>query len=596
MADYGNITKKYKLPSIGLGEIISPDEEQRRMQIIDNNLYGAIRAHSGGHGVIRNGDWTLIEGTGTYSALLSEVKSQGRPTIEAFINQIYCFQETTLEWSGLSNTTTHYLYARLVETTSASSLKEMKVQTASNTTGVIPSDGILVAVLLLNEPGNSSFVEDPTEKINIPIWGNHIVNNQNPHTPYLLQDDIVLSGMEILDFLRYRNLQVQNLTISGNAIISGNITVLGRLILSGNVIVQGNIRYNLLQVENLTVPGQFLVSDLYVSSGIEVYARSTFRRDIQLMSGITVDGFDPSQAIPLIDGSNADHLHGHVLGSLAVGVKAMYCAPEYPNSIVSGHTNSGVYGMKRLYNKSFYEWFAVSGGIAISPITRMNLPQDFERIDRISVMNAVGLDGVLSGNNIQVQVFDKDFTQLQSTPSQLQNTQVVTSDVTVSGGNLVPGTPLTIINRMAGYSGIPTMLGDLTLWYVPKQGEKIVFDWNSSVSGSGAISAQKHFDGLRLAPATLRIEKILTSQTVGLSGVSVIDINVGNMGAEPSTIFTSTAKPIIYFNTSGAQYQSNTLIPTQNLTITQGQLISASSDSIASGSRDVSVQLVTFRI
>lgn len=588
---YGNKTEKYRIGTPTLGETINPDDEKRSAQIIENQLFGSVRVHSGGHGVIRNGNWILVNsGSGDFEVILAESKSEGKPVFEGFINQIYTFTESTLRWGNLSNNTTYYLYVRLVEVDGGNSSRlDKKVQTDYNTTGTIPTDGVLVGIVIIDHPSNSYFIEDPVGRINIPSLGDHIQDNQNPHTPYLFQDDIVVSGLEILDFVRYNDLQLEQMTISGNSIISGNITVLGKLTVSGNVCVNGNVTYNQWVVTNLDVPGRLLVSELEVSSGIDFYASPLFRKDVILASGIRVDGFDPSVGIPLIDGSNADDLHGHIFGSLAESVKPIHHSVRFPNTVVSGTTSGSdrTFLETRIYNSNFYEWFADTKGNAAIPITRIILPDDFESLDRVNITHGVG--STVSGSNITVTAQDKDNTELVMTNNFLQSTQITTSEVSISGGQLLPGKVLTLKNRMDGTSGIGVYLGDMTVWYVPRHGEKIVFTWEKDGS---VTAAEQNFDSLRVAPCDLRTEKVLCSQTIGLSGSSFFGINAGNEGSTPSNFLTT--KPTLNFTAVGKSYQTSE-VPI-NAIITGGQLLSATIDQIASGSRDVSVQLVTHRM
>jgi cytoskeletal protein CcmA (bactofilin family) len=293
---YQRITPQYRLESPGFGETLSALSEARTAQIIDNQLYGAIRAHSGGHGIIRFGNFSLLNnGNATYSALLVEQKEVGKPVVEAFINQIYVFTVNSMSWSNLSANNFYYLGVRLVENETNSSLQYKDIQTWSNTTGVIPSDGLLIATVAIDNGGNPTFDNAPDEQVIIPIWGNHIRTNTNPHGSTLYQDNIIVSGLSILQSINYNNLGIDTLSISGNAMISGNVIVWQNLVLSGNVIVQGNILYNLLQTQNLNIPGTFWVSDTKVDNQLVVSGSSVFRRNITLTSGNLIDGFDPSE-------------------------------------------------------------------------------------------------------------------------------------------------------------------------------------------------------------------------------------------------------------------------------------------------------------
>lgn len=591
---YSDKTPIYELESPIPGDTIDADSESRKVSIIENQMYGSARSHSGGHGLIHHGNLAVISPSSgsSYSVLCFENKAEGKFAVRAWINQIYVETEDTLKWEGLSNNTTYFLYIQLVEAGDAQSSRiGKKVVTSFDTSGNVPTDGLLIAVVHVNEPGNSIIVNRPafqTGYVEVPILGDHMAVNQNPHSPFLYQDDLVVSGLTVLSALKYVNLQTDNFIVSGNSIISGNINVLGNLTVSGSIKIHGNVLFNLLQTQNMEIPGDFTVAELNVTSGMDVYCRSTFRKNIVLTSGVTVDGLDPSEAVPLVTKQNADHLHTHLLGSINPGVKLLSFSPEYCNTIVSGLINSGIFGPVRYDNSNFYQWWAINSGAAIL-VTRVTMPQDFEGIDRIKVTNGVG--ALLSGSNIQVTVFDKDFNPAIMASNQLSNATITESSVTVSGGQIVAQQPITIVNRVWTHSGIGAYLGDMQLWYKPVNGSKIIYNWIHSGAGN-----ENHFDGLRVAPCDLRLEKFGISERMALSGATTLGLNVANDGVEPTNVFTSTPKPILNFGDNGSQFLSNTVPVTENNVVRMGQLMSVSIDKIASGSQMLSAELQAYRI
>lgn len=593
--DYGNETSFYKLRTPALGDYISPNEDFRTARIIENELYGGIRAHSGGHGVVRSGNWQLVSSGANYKALLNEVKAEGKPAVEGFINQIYFYSDESLSWDGLVNGNTYYLYVQLVENSTVSTRLHKKVLTGANTTGLIPEDAVLVAVMYLDEPGSSIVDKNPLGRINIPILGDHIADNKDPHGSTLNQSFIVCSGVSVLGYLYYRALEVDNLLISGNGLISGNLTVLGNFTVSGDVILFGNITFNEMIIQQLKCDN-LVAGNMQINSGLDVYSKSLFRRNMEFTSGVTVDGFDPSVGIGLVDGSNADALHTHVLGSLGVNLKTINLSPEYRNTVLSGGATSGIYGVfapVRVYDDNMYDWFpkATSGTAAFTQ-TKIRLPMDFDRLDHVVVRHGIG--NLLSGNNINLTIVDKDNTPLiiTSTPAQLSSSGIVDTTLYFSGGNLVAGQPITMTSRLWTVSGVHAYLGDINLWYVPTIGERIQYEW----SQADAVTApEAHWDALRSTPYALRIDKIIATQGVGLSGVSIFSLNTGVIGATPTNILADTEKPLINFSDSGASFQTDTNV-LYNLSIAANSIISVSIDSIASGSQDVSVQLIAYRI
>jgi hypothetical protein len=594
VAEYGNETPKYTLRTPALGDYISPNEEQRTAQVIENQLYGAIRVHSGGHGIMRSGNWQVITGD-DYSAILTEVKANGKPTIEGFINQIYFFTEEALTWEGLINDNTYFLYVQLVENSTYSTRLNKKVVTGANTTGLIPNDALLVSVLYLNEPSNSIVEKNPLGRLNIYSLGYHIADHQDPHGPFLNQSFLTCSGIDILGYLNYASLQVDQEIVSGNSTLSGELRVLGNLYASGTLNVLGRITYNSLVVQNLTVPSQLTIGTAQVASGLDVYGTTLFRKNVTLNSGVRIDGFDPSVGISLIDGSNVDHLHTHVIGSMGINLKGVFLSPEYSNTVTSGEaltTISGIFQSARIYNDNYYGWYGRTDGTAAILTTKLRLPQDFQRLDRLTVRTGIGL--VESGNNVSVYLYDKDLNLVPPVSSiQFATSGLVDSTVFFSGGSLVGGQPVTLVSRMCGASGVATLLGDITLWYVPNNGERIMFSWDQA----GAITAPTAtFDALRTTPYELRVDTVMASQVVGLSGVSIFSLNItsGN-NVIPENILSGTEKPNLNFIDTGKSFLtvSNIVL---NRTIPSGSLISVAIDQIASGSQDVSFQMLAYRV
>jgi hypothetical protein len=75
----------------------------------------------------------------------------------------------------------------------------------------------------------------------------------------------------------------------------------------------------------------------------------------------------------------------------------------------------------------------------------------------------------------------------------------------------------------------------------------------------------------------------------------VFSLNTGAVGATPVNLLAAGEKPLINFNDSGASFQTDSKV-LYNIPIPANNIISVSIDSIASGSEDVSVQLIAYRI
>lgn len=595
---YAYKTNKYLLESPSFGEIMQTQSEQRNSQIIDNNIFGAARMHSGGHGIIRVGVFTFNNsgGSGNYIASLGESKALSKPVIEAYIAQVFVYSVNGINWTGLANSTTYYLGVRLVENSTNSSLQNKEVVSWINTTGDVPSDGLLLASLSIDGAGVGTFNTSPTNQINIPVLGNHINTNTNPHGILLNQTNIVTSGLNVLGLLTYNNLQINTLTISGNnSFISGNVTIAGNLIVSGNLTVSGTVNYGRLSVQNLTVPSNLTVGSLTVASGADFYSSSLFRSNVRLSSGVSINGFDPSLGVALVDGSNADNLHTHNFGAV-VPIKVMSMYPEYHSTIISGAVVSGVFNSKRSFNSNYYEWNsnACSGSIVL--VTNFNLPPDFGKLDRVDLRNYVKKEGILSGANVSVQIFDKDLTQIAR--QQFQNTSPTLSSITTSGGNNVSNNSLTIMTRLWAASGVAANIGDLNLWYVPKGGEKIVYTWSNAASGNNTITPNQKFNGLRYNPFDIKVDNVVVSSSIALSGNSVSSIKINSVNNTIPAVLPSSAfirANVLNFGSVGASYQYDNLPVTNPFIISGNTFIQCSLDLVASGSRDLTVQLFGYR-
>jgi hypothetical protein len=201
------------------------------------------------------------------------------------------------------------------------------------------------------------------------------------------------------------------------------------------------------------------------------------------------------------------------------------------------------------------------------------------------------LNEITMEDKIVTEVYDKDQTLIAS--QLLKSQQVTSTDIIISGGQFGPNLPLTIANKMIGSSGVGTWLGEMTLLYVPIAGEKIVFDWNYNGDASAAVSP---IDNIRQAPADLKIEKVLVSESIALSGSSIFNINVGNINSTPTNIFQTTSKPSLSFGSTGASFQGAEKFVLENQVISRNQIITAGFDQLASGSRDVCIQLITHRM
>ena len=516
MGVYGGRTPHYRIPFMLFGDIIDPDDERRISRTVDNQLYGAIRAHSGGNGIIRIGTTTLVQdaGDGTYTAVLDD--STADPSLEAFINQIYVAQNDAVRWIHLENGTTYYLFARLVETTEVSSRESAEFSTYASTESTPPGDGVLVMTVTVNEPGASTFDRAPPQQLIVPDLGAHIADNQNPHGESLQQTHLVVSGVDILESLRLVDLRIDQLTVSGDSTFSGLLEIFGDLVVLGDIIISGDVEFLDAFINTATVlSGTY--GYLGVTSGMEVYGPSYFGQDVTmsgfttvdgrdisadgaaldahvadvsnphevtasqigaisisgggpvtgnilLADGVTIDGIDPSADLPILfSGVNVDYLHTHSPASLVPATRSVGRAPRYCDSVESG-IHDGVMGIVVDDSHNAYQWSPEQDSGQRAVVTQQYVPSDMLNINELLLTSR--LDTVAPGNQLDVVILDTDGNAVSLTGATgIQNAAYTQDTIVASGGQFTPGEFFTIRTELMAISGMSAYLAEQVLIY-----------------------------------------------------------------------------------------------------------------------------------
>jgi len=278
---YGFFTDKYTFPAQVKGDIMSEREEKRKARIIDNNLYAAILLHSAGYGVISEGTYSGVfvnNGSAVYLTAL-----------EALISQIYVSPTSTLSWTNLSNNTTYYLYATLIEQATdanpagASSREYKSVDTTTNTTGIIPSNSILVATAI-------TINSNPTGKRMIVTVADHDLHGSGVDT---YNDSTFRGDVNIQDTLTvedpstFQRLVTFEKDIKLNGGIESGLSIYGAdTIVRDDLVVQKTATIN----QTLTVNDDSTLEHLLIRSGAEVYGNSTVHGDLTITADLVVRG------------------------------------------------------------------------------------------------------------------------------------------------------------------------------------------------------------------------------------------------------------------------------------------------------------------
>lgn len=363
---YGGSTPRYQIPYITVGDVIDAASEETAAKTIESQLKGLINAHSGGNGLFKTGNFAGIFATGNSTVQLSSPTSN-QPALEGFIEQVFVRVFSTIQWTGLPDNSVLYLYVSLVETDTASSRFKGDIEAVFNDTGITPPNSVLVAKATTT--GASITIDsNPPGRINLETVATHAAVNVNPHGPTLYQDNIVTSGLSVLDTLEADQVVVNgNITIGGTAtflnglevfgtsIFNGDVTVsgigqfLGDSIFSGTMRVGGVSQFNniiatsgiencgdlvnrgdILMTSGALVDGRDISADgvrldnhvadiggnphnvtIEQLSGVSIYGgeQSRLLGNLPFESGVTVDGIDPSELSFLLDGSNADAIY-----------------------------------------------------------------------------------------------------------------------------------------------------------------------------------------------------------------------------------------------------------------------------------------------
>lgn len=476
---YGFKTPKYFFPAPIVGNTLDDTDEARLASAIENNLYGGIIGHSGGHGIINLGNVTtsFLSGIGTVTVY----ENKPIPAIEGFINQIYFGTNNTFSWD-VPESSINYLFVQLIESPPFSTRVNGSFLITSNTTGVIPDDGLLVAIANVNTSGINLDLNPPGQ-IRLLTVAQHMAINVDPHTPLLRQTNLITSGLEVRG-----NLQTEDLFITHNLIVSGTAVF-------GSAIVSGLTVQNFLEVNGAATfhgPVTFLgplafgdatFNSINVNSGLVVSGTSTFvgpidiqgggslEGNIQVASGITIDGIDLSSLRFLINGSNADpnpptqQGHFHLLSGIAP--KLLGYAPEYSGAVISGIGTGTLFSETSTLN-NLYRWHPEAlGNQPVALILRVGVPADFHSFSTsgLTIFNQV--DSLISGNVIALSMRDTNNNNVTLSPFSLQNTTLTETQVTGFNGVFTRGQYFTLAITPSMDSGIDARIGELTFKYNP---------------------------------------------------------------------------------------------------------------------------------
>lgn len=523
---YTNITDVFGLESIGAGQFISESAEERTFNIIENHLIGAISAHSGGHGVLKLGDFVTAGDSGGFTINLNP--SGGTPAAQGFMRFIHFKTNSTIQWIIDSGDGTYYLYVQRIETATQSTAQFGDVTAGVSLSSTIPDDALLIAEATV--VGNIITLDSaPTDRLDISTIADHIANNTNPHTAMLLQDQLFASGitaqtaefaeMKVMNELKVSGLAIfqgpagflQDVTIEGNVLVSGSAIFIGDAILSGTSFIQDftaahvNITsgalfrpeiifHNHIRFDSgVTIDGRDIsldgtVLDNHVSglpaflnphnvtaaqvSGIPVTGSGpSLQGNLTVNSGVTVDGINLKTAKRLLAGGNADDLHTHDMSGIQVNTIAV--SAEYCGTVFSG---AGVFDLTTEYDptndKNFYNFVpASSGKQCLTLVKRQGVPADFKQWTNSGLQLWNGVSAPADTDTyVELSVKDTAGTLFGISGGQLQRNileQSVLDLTPLNVGTFESGKSFTLFMQVCCNSGVAATasVSDLTFQY-----------------------------------------------------------------------------------------------------------------------------------
>lgn len=474
---YSLKTPFYQLPILGPGQQISATDEKTIHQIVENQLVGISRSHTVNNGVMFQGVYNDVS---DYTVNNCIVSVSG---IAAFIDRIYVGDlPETFAWSGLSSSTTNYLWMSLVEQNTANigflssrQFRDFECRsTLTNNVPIGPQDSVLVATYT-SGTGISVLPK-------VPLVGDHVSNNINPHGINLYVNDMLTSGVVVMGLSRWNYNAVSGMAPSG--IPFSNVTYENQLIInSGTTLICSGVQ-GLIQsgLGNFTFfpPGiiQNISSALYGSCGNLIVVSgcaisgAAFNQNINNVSGISIDGLQFPLIYPqLIDGrqlSGIPVLHSHSLVSESVSLLPL--TPKYPGSVFypPEEVSFGPGTQNQFeYNLDFGQYaptLRVKSQYTTNLYLRTYVPCYYNKLDSINILYAT--DSGSGGISVNI----RDSIGNLYTPYQGASLSGVgINAMTVSGipqAGFAENMPCDVEFTFNGISGTSQYLGDIVFAFV----------------------------------------------------------------------------------------------------------------------------------
>lgn len=182
---YSQATRYFRIPVPGWDNGIWPELEMLKWQMVENLLMAAMRGNI--NAIFREGDLRLRkESNGTYTAKLSATGNE--PSCQGAVGGAYFDAPSSLEWSGLKEGQSYYLYVKGCDNTFQNAREvipvasEVRLQTKYVTL-------VAKADLTMENP---TVDRNPPGKVNARDLAQHVLDYDNPHGDKLAQDELLV--------------------------------------------------------------------------------------------------------------------------------------------------------------------------------------------------------------------------------------------------------------------------------------------------------------------------------------------------------------------------------------------------------------------
>jgi len=185
---YSGRTTFYQIPIALDGDILDEAENIQQMQMVDDLLESAVGIV--GTGVIKEGNFSIVTDTGSgYKVLLKPVSGNA---IHGLLGSGLASSKSQVTWEGLYSGNFYYLYLRFTTNLYENSAA---FTTTVRTTPVSSDNFNFLYMATLDLTGGSPVLDiNPEGKVYAREFTTHIGTSVNPHTNYLTQTNLTVTG------------------------------------------------------------------------------------------------------------------------------------------------------------------------------------------------------------------------------------------------------------------------------------------------------------------------------------------------------------------------------------------------------------------